>query len=162
MDYYWLQVLYSSVLVLLDRVGCDSTFLFPPQEESPSRSGRLAWADIPELALSERHNLSNLPPKLVMAAPLSKSEIIGQLEERRPGSTSGSYEVPAADNIAEWFRQFNQDLTECDIPSAQHQEAAFTVLPGTIRIEMMKQRRQGPCNWDVFKEVIVDAIIRMY
>ena len=94
-----------------------------------------------------------------MAAPLSQSEIIRQLKERRPDSTSGSY---LAYNIAEWFCQFEQDLAECDIPPAQHQEAAFMVLPGTIRIEMMKQQRKVPCNWDVFKEVILDAIIRMY
>ena len=97
-----------------------------------------------------------------MSAPLSQSEIIRRLEKRRPGSTSGSYPAPTVANIASWLRQFEKDLRECDIPSSQQQEAAFMILPGTIRTEMMKRRREGPCDWVGFKDAIAEAAIRMF
>ncbi len=106
--------------------------------------------------------ISNPPPKLVMVAYLSKSEITRRLEKRHPGSTSGSYPAPSADYIAGWFCQFEQDLRECNIPPAQYQATAFMVLLGTIRVGMMVKRRQEPCNWDVFKNVIVEAVCCMY
>jgi len=97
-----------------------------------------------------------------MVAYLSKSEIISRLEERHPGSTSGSYPPPRGDYFAGWFCQFEQDLRECNIPPAQYQTTALMVLLGTIRVGMMIKRRQEPCTWDVFKNVIVEAVCRTY
>jgi len=47
-------------------------------------------------------------PNVVMAAPLTQSEISRLLEERHPGSTRGSCPAPTAANIASWLRQFEE------------------------------------------------------